>query len=122
MFPTQGYLDTGVWDTAPGNLPTDFFKPVNPALTLGDFANRTYDQILAMYDGSGGGLPIDLALAVDGLGNPAGLTSVSYVRVTHAGTVGDTQIEAFVAVPEPASLALFSVLSVLLTRRMLPRR
>ncbi len=105
LFPTQGYLDGGPFDNAPGSSPTDFFKPVNPALTLSDFDGRSYAQILAMYDGSGGGLPLDLAAAVDHLGAPAGLASASYVRVSQIGA-GDTQIEAFVAVPEPAT-ALF---------------
>lgn len=117
LFPTQGYLDTGMWDTLPGNAPSDFYKPVNPAYTLADFAARSYGEILSMYDGSGGGLPIDLAWAVDAQGQPAGLTSAHYVRVSHVGTDGDTQIEAFVAVPEPATLALFVVCGLMLARQ-----
>jgi hypothetical protein len=103
LFPTQGYLDRGAYDSAAGSVPSNFFKPVNPALTLQDFAGKTYSEILAMYDGSGGGLPIDLAWAVNGSGQPAGLTSASYVRVSQMG-VGDTQVEAFVAIPEPTTL------------------
>jgi hypothetical protein len=101
LFPTQGYLDVGPQDSIPGQQPTDFFKPVNPALTLSDFDGLTYQQALALYDGSGGGTPIDLASAVDALGAPAGLTEAHYVRISHMGE-GATEIDALVAVPEPA--------------------
>lgn len=110
LFPTQGYLDGGPFDGVPGSVPSDFFKPVNPSLTLDDFSNRTYAEILALYDGSGGGLPIDLSDAVDSGGFPANLTTASYVRVSQVGP-GDTTIEAFVAVPEPATVTMFGLLS-----------
>lgn len=116
LFPTQGYLDSGPFDPTPGNTPTDFFKPVDPALTLQDFADKTYAEILALYNGSGGGLPIDLAAAVDSLGQPAGLISASYVRVSQLDT-GDTTIDAFVAVPEPATLTLLGLAAPALLRR-----
>lgn len=116
LFPTQGYLDGGPFDGVPGSVPTDFFKPVNPALSLSDFDGKSYAQILALYDGSGGGLPLDLAAAVDGFGAPAGLTSASYVRVSQMGA-GDTQIEAFVAVPEPAAWLLGLGTAVMACRR-----
>jgi hypothetical protein len=107
LYPTQGYTDTGPFDALPGQNPTDFFRPVNPAFTLADFSAKSYSQILAMYDGSGGGLPIDIEAAVDAQGQPAGLTSISYVRVSHAG-LGGTQVDAFVVVPEPAAAFLLA--------------
>src|SRR6185295_15898658 len=41
FFPAQGYLDGGPFDTSPGNTPSDFLKPVNPALSLNDFDGKT---------------------------------------------------------------------------------
>jgi len=106
LFPTQGYLDSGMFDSQPGQVPADFRRPVNPALTLQDFAGLSYEQVLGLYDGSGGGLPIDIAEAVDELGRPAGLQEVRYVRVWHVGE-GHTEIDGFAVVPEPAGLGMF---------------
>jgi hypothetical protein len=106
LFPTQGFLDSGPFDAAPGSAPTNFLKPVNPALTLSDFDGLTYAGALALYDGSGGGTPIDIA--------STGLASISYVRVSllddgNAGTELNAEIDAFATVPEPGSLALFAI-------------
>lgn len=109
LFPTQGYNDVGPQDGLPGQSPTDFFKPVNPALTLSDFNGLTYQQALALYDGSGGGTPVDLADAVDDAGLPAGLTQAYYVRISHVGE-GATEIDAFVAVPEPSAGLMLTIL------------
>ena len=102
LFPTQGYTDVGPQDSTPGASPTDFRRPVNPALTLSDFDGLSYQQAMALYDGSGGGTPIDLAHAVDAAGSPAGLTQARYVRVSHVGEEGTTEIDAFAVVPEPS--------------------
>jgi hypothetical protein len=105
LFPTQGYRDAGPFDASPGSVPTGFRIPVNPALALSDFDGLSFADALDLYDGSGGGTPVDLADAVDGLGQPAGLTEASYVRITPIG--GATpEIDAFVAVPEPGTAAL----------------
>ena len=105
LFPTQGYLDAGPFDSAPGSILTDFQKPVDPSLSLSDFNGLTFAQALNLYDGSGGGTPVDIADAVNSLGQPAGLAEASYVRIT---TIGDAtpEIDAFVAVPEPATVVL----------------
>lgn len=119
LFPTQGYLDAGPYDVDPGMQLTDFRRPVNPALQLSDLNGLSYAQILALYDGSGGGTPIDLAGAVDALGQPVALTSVSYVRISHTG--GDaTEVDALVAVPEPATAILLVLASLACMNR--PRR
>jgi hypothetical protein len=41
-------LDSGPFDGSAGIVPADFQKPVNPALSLADFSNKTYAEILAM--------------------------------------------------------------------------
>lgn len=103
LFPTQGYLDGGPFDVLPGASLTDFRRPVNPALTLADFDGLSYADSVALYDGSGGGTPIDLA--------QTGLASVSYVRVSvpddgNPDTAHKAEIDAFASVPEPATAAV----------------
>ncbi len=107
VFPTQGYLDSGPFDGVPGSIPTDFTRPMNPALTPADFAGLSYAGALALYDGSGGGTPIDIA--------PSGFSEVRYVRVEPLGD-GWIEIDAFAAVPEPgaATLLLGGMLSLAL--------
>jgi len=96
LFPTQGYLDAGIFGDPIGSQPTDFLKPMNPALTLGDFLGKSYSEALALYDGSGGGAPIDFGAT--------GLSSIQYVRVSlPAGALYSTEIDAFAAIPEPAT-------------------
>jgi hypothetical protein len=109
LFPTQGYLDSGPFDVLPGNVPSDFLKPMNPALGLSSFNGLTFAQAMALYDGSGGGTPIDIA--------EAGLSSVSYVRISVAlNAAGPAEIDAFAAVPEPTS-GLLCLLSLALVGR-----
>lgn len=121
LFPSVGYLDSGMFDPTPGQVPSDFRKPVNPALGLSAFDGLTYEQILALYDGSGGGLGVDIATAVDGLGQPAGLTEVRYVRVSHSGA-DSTDIDGFAIVPEPAAMLLLAAGGVLGFARRRGRR
>lgn len=100
MFPTLGYLDSGPYDDQPGTLPTDFTRPVDPALTLNDFMGRSYAEVLALYDGSGGGTGIDL--------DSVGLNWIRYVRVLNEGT-DSIEIDAFAdvrAIPAPGAAGL----------------
>jgi len=113
VFPTQGYLDAGPFDPAPGNEPTAFTRPIDPSLTPADFAGLSYAQALALYDGSGGGTPVDIG--------PSGLDSVRFVRIETPSVPGlNVEIDAFAAVPEPAPLALF--LLTALSRRAFRRK
>lgn len=100
MFPTLGFLDSGPYDTAAGGVPADFLKPVNPALQPADFAGLTYAQAVALYDGSGGGTGVDLA--------SVGLNEANFVRITvpQGAAYESVEIDAFVVVPEPATLLL----------------
>lgn len=114
LFPTQGYLDSGEFGFPAGSIPTNFLKPVNPSLTIGDFVGLTYSQALALYDGSGGGTPCDIA--------ESGLTSAAFVRVrVPEGANWSTEVDAFVRVPEPATLALLAP-AILMLRRGRTRR
>ena len=93
-----------------GLFPTDgsgnFQVPVNPALANGDFADKTLDEIRALYGGSGGGTGFDLAWAVDGQNNPVALDSIQFVRVEVLS--GRSEIDGFAAttVPEPSTFLL----------------
>jgi len=99
LFPTLGYLDlTGPYDTQPGSVPSDFTRPLDPSLTMADFDGKTFDEIVTMYDGSGGGIPLDIG--------PTGLASVNYVRIDVPAGATSPEIDAFAAVPEPSSAAL----------------
>lgn len=115
LFPTQAYQDVDPLSSTPGSVPTDFFKPVNPALTLSDFDGLTYAQALALYDGSGGGTPIDIGLA--------GLSVVTHVRISveddfNPSTFRSAEIDAITVVPEPTAAALLAAVAgcVLLRR------
>ncbi len=99
MFPMLGYLDlTGPYDTEPGSVPSDFTKPVDPSLTYADFDGGTFGDILAMYDGSGGGIPFDIGAT--------GLGEVHYVRIDVPDGATSPDFDAFAAVPEPTSALL----------------
>ena len=114
LFPTVGYRDTpGPFDTG-GTDPSDFTRPVNPSLSPASFTGMTFDEITALYDGSGGGAGIDLAAL--------GLDWIEYVRITHLLDDGQpTEVAGFAdvaALPEPSPTALVaSALLALALRR-----
>lgn len=108
LFPTQGFLDGGVFDADPGSRLSNFQLPVDPSLTLGDFDGLMLEAVRALYGGSGGGTPVDIGAAVDADGNPVDLGEIQFVRIT-AGVDGSPEIDAFVAVPEPATIGLLTV-------------
>jgi len=99
LFPTQAYTDTSGPYAADGKTPTDFTRPVDPAI---DWQGKTYGEILALYDGSGGGAGVDIG--------PTGLGWVQYVKIWQPATdEWSTDIDALAdvaAIPEPASVAL----------------
>ncbi|MBX3356029.1 MAG: hypothetical protein KF724_10080 [Phycisphaeraceae bacterium] len=72
-FPTLGYLDSGPYDLVAGAIPSDFHRPVNPAHLALMTPGTTYAQLLALYNGSGGGAGVDLAAV--------GLSSARFVRI-----------------------------------------
>jgi len=104
-FPTVGYLDvTEPLPSAAGAVLSDFTKPVNPA-ALNNVAGMNTSQIIAAYDGSGGGLGVDIS--------STGLASISFVRFSNPlGSPKTAEIDAVAdvrAVPEPATLALIAI-------------
>lgn len=88
-FPTNGYLDVGPYDGEPGSVASVFTRPVNPAITPEDLLGRSYAEVLAVYDGSGGGAGVDLAAT--------GLAAVSFVRITNDcnGELATVEIDGF---------------------------
>jgi hypothetical protein len=75
LYPTIGFLDSGPHDQSPGELPTDFTRPVDPSLSLSDFMGQSNDDVIALYDGSGGGAGVDIGVV--------GLETVQYVRISN---------------------------------------
>lgn len=112
MFPMLGYSDLmNPYATQPGAVLADFTKPVDPSLSYGDFLGKTFSDIVALYDGSGGGIPIDIAAA--------GLSAVHYVRIDVLTGASSVEIDAFALVPEPATLPFaLLVLGVLRRKRL----
>jgi hypothetical protein len=100
LFPTLAYSDVeGPYTSTLGAVPTDYTKPVNPAL---DPSGMTFAQLLSAYDGSGGGTGIDIA--------SSGLSEISFVRVFNSeSSSGAFEIDGFAAVtaiPTPSALAV----------------
>lgn len=115
-FPTNGYADlTDPFSFSPGVVPANFTLPVDPAF---DPVGKTYAEILAGYNGSGGGFGVDLATV--------GLSSISYVRITNpAGAQFVPEIDGFAdvaAVPEPAASTAFLIGAALIAWQTRKRR
>lgn len=109
FFPAQGYLDSGPFDPVPGRMPTDFTRPVDSAHSLNSFSGLTLAEALLLYDGSGGGTPIDIAAG--------GLSSIRFVRIDvfddgNPMTDLNVEIDALATVPEPATAAMLGLLAL----------
>jgi hypothetical protein len=116
LFPTNAYAD--ILDplvSAPGSVLSDFTRPVDPAFSP---IGKTYSDIVTGYNGSGGGLGVDIAAA--------GLSSISFVRITNAANAaGVPEIDAFAdvaAVPEPAAGITILSSAVLIAWQIRKRR
>lgn len=100
-------LNPALAPTADGLYPTDgrgmIGLPVNPALTQADFANKSLDDIRALYAGAAGGTGYDLAWALDTNGASVILDTVRFVRIEVLS--GRAEIDA-VATPNPEALSL----------------
>ena len=112
LFPTLGYLDeTSAFGGPAGSVQSDFTKPVNPNFA---WQNKTLSELIAGYDGSGGGLGVDIGAL--------GLSQISFVRVSvPIGSSVDVEIDALsdvTAVPGPGgAAALLAGAAMLLLRR-----
>lgn len=94
-LPTLGWQDTLPYATAPGAEPTDFARPVNPAVTADTVLGLPWGDLVAAYGGAAGGTRIDLAAA--------GLASARFIRIrTATDATAVPEIDAVVAVrPAP---------------------
>ncbi len=109
LFPTLGYQDyTAPTPSTPGTIETDFTQAMDPTLGLSDLANLSYAQILALYNGSGGGIGIDI--------DSTGLTAVNFVRFTN-NSAQAFEIDAVSVVPAPSAFALLGFGLLTATRR-----
>jgi hypothetical protein len=111
--PTSGYATLGYsdlaspYESAPGAVPTDFTKAVDPSF---DPIGKTYAQIVAGYNGSGGGTGVDFAAT--------GLDFIRFVRLTNlSDSPGSLNIDAIAAVPSPVTASLFVIATLIAPRR-----
>jgi len=90
-MPTMGFIDAGPFDSVPGSLPSNFRKPMNPAITLSNLQNLDYVDVINAYDGSGGGVGVDLA--------SVGLNQAHFVRIRQpVGATTSPEIDAVMVV------------------------
>lgn len=96
LFPTMGWRDAGPFAEAAGREATDFTRPIDPAMAAA-VLGANYATLQSLYDGSGGGAPVDIAAAK--------IASVRFVRIRVPADAGEViEIDAFAAV-SPQSLA-----------------
>ncbi len=81
VFPTIGYADATPYQDVPGTVLTDFTKPVDPAMTMADVMGMSHADLIALYDGSGGGAGVDIGAV--------GLASVSFIRISNPDAGAD---------------------------------
>lgn len=73
-WPTCGFIDSEIYDDAPGSDPTNFALPIDPRLNIDDVSGFGFETLHNYYNTSGGGVPVDLV--------STGLASISFVRIT----------------------------------------
>lgn len=98
LFPTLGYADfTETTPLAPGSVETDFTRAMDPTMTLGSLAGLSFAELVALYDGSGGGVGIDIS--------GTGLDFARFVRIEN-NSAAAFNIDAVAVVPGPGVLSL----------------
>ena len=109
LFPTLGYSDFDLPTPGSiGSIESDFTQAMDPTIELADLADLSFAQLIALYNGSGGGIGIDIA--------STGLSSASYVRfLNNSGEA--FEIDAVAAVPAPGAMMLLGLGSLAATRR-----
>ena len=99
-------LNPALTPTVDGYFPADssgdVLRPVNPALTGGNFSGQNLAGIRALYSGSGGGTGYDLAWAQDTNGNFVSLPIARYVRIEV--TSGKSEVDALAKVRGSANV------------------
>ncbi|MBL4697568.1 MAG: hypothetical protein JKX70_01920 [Phycisphaerales bacterium] len=109
LFPTLGYSDFDLPTPGSiGSIETDFTQAMDPSLMLSDLANLSFSQIIDLYNGSGGGVGIDIS--------STGLNSANYVRFLNES--GEAfEIDAVAVVPAPGAFMLLSIGALAAARR-----
>lgn len=116
------------WDRTNATWTTEELNPtipLNPDVYTTSFAGKSTADVLDAYGDSAGGTALDLENALDANGltlAQAGFSSIDYVRF--ASTAADYTVIAgvsAVSVPEPASLAMLGLGSLVLLRRRAAR-
>ena len=109
LFPTLGYSDlTETTSSTPGSVETDFTQALDPTLSASDMVDMSLADLIQFYDGSGGGIGIDIA--------STGLSSASYVRFLNES--GEAfEVDAVAVVPAPGTLFAFGLVGVGAIRR-----
>jgi hypothetical protein len=108
LFPTNAFTDAiDGYGNAIGAIPSDFTLPIDPSFDP-IAQNSTFAELLAGYNGSGGGLGIDIG--------PTGLASISFVRISNpaGGTIEIDAVSDVRAVPEPAAGTIVLSLALIL--------
>lgn len=107
-YATLGYLDlTSDFQSTPGSVLSDFTKPVDPSFNP---AGKTLSEIIAGYNGSGGGTGVDFA--------STGLDFIRYVRISNPdGNIGAINIDGIAEVPAPVTASLLVIASLIAPRR-----
>lgn len=111
IYPSLGYLDiTDPFQGEPGRVLSDFTRPVDPSF---DATGLTLSEVIAAYDGSGGGAGVDIGAF--------GLEEINFVRISNpAGSGLLPEIDGFARVtpvPAPATVALLGAGAFLARRR-----
>jgi hypothetical protein len=108
LFPTLGYADfTETTPLMPGTVETDFTRAMDPTMTLGSLAGLSLAELIALYDGSGGGVGIDIS--------GTGLDFARFVRIEN-NSASAFNIDAVAVVPAPGTVA-FGVFGLALAAR-----
>lgn len=96
LFPTLGYADyTQATPLGPGSVESDFTRAMDPTLGLSDLAGMDFSDLVALYDGSGGGVGIDIS--------GTGLDWAAFVRIEN-NSASAFSIDAVAVVPAPGAL------------------
>ena len=85
-MPTLGWQDAGPYDSVPGLIPTDFTRPLHPDIHENSVVGLGYNELIDAYDGSGGGLGIDL--------EPFGLEAIRFIRFRNPSAMQSPEIDA----------------------------
>ena len=90
-WPTRGWRDLGPYDVGESTRPTDFTRPMSPTLTMDDAIGMPWNELLAHYEGGGGGVGVDLS--------DAGLDAICCIRISNpTGAFFSPEIDAAVDV------------------------